>query len=380
MHVLIYYESTQQSLYDTLSFALSSGLEHSKQINSVSLLKEHYNRDECPILIILSQPTIDIWTELQDLNFTKVLIYIGVRIPKTIRLNNTIFSNEYDFEEKYKASQKDQKSNIIRQYLSYLGPLDEAEQNYLERVFKVPKEIIMVSISRLERASSEKKQVKKGIISVMGTAHEVIDFGRKINQHVRGKVIIVDANLMKPSLDDALKLKSLYSDVRSHLIGIDNTGVNIALDMMAKHIGSEEELLKCTKWIAPNLYVMLGNYNLYNFEHYDDGLIKALVRKLAQVYDMVILHISENPYDVFTMLALHDSDINLIYTPSHISHIRYVNNMLDILNYKQGISREKTLIAASKIKSVKYLHKQVFKKQFVGSNTDKVVCSVLEML
>ena len=380
MHVLIYYESTQQSLYDTLSFARYSRLDQSKRINSVTLLKEHYNIDECPILIILSQPSLEFWTELSELSFTHVLIYIGVRVPKTIRLETMIFSDEYDFEEKYKALQKEQKSNITRRYLSYLGPLSEEDALYLTQAFKVSNDIMKVSGSKLLKKHDKPKQVKKGIISVMGTAHEVIDFGRKIHQHVHGKVIIVDGNLMKPTLDDALKLKSLYSDVKSHLIGIDNTGINIALDLIAKRIDCEDALMKCTKWIAPNLHVMLGNYNLYNYEHYDDGLIKVLLRKLTQMYDIVILHISENPYDVFTMLALHESDINLIYTPSHISHMRYVNSVIDILNYKQGISREKTLIAASKIKFVKSLHKHVFKKQFAGSNTDKIVKSVLEML
>ncbi len=377
MNVLIYYENTQQSLYEKLSFTQSSRLEQSKRVNTVASLNEHYNVDECPILIILSQPSIEFWTELSKFYFTQVLIFIGVRVPKSTQIELSFFSDELEFEEKYRDIQKEQKNNIIRRYLSYLEPLDEEEKAYLE---KVSHDILNVSKTKKAKSSRKRKQLKKGTISVMGTAHEVIDFSRKINQHVHGKVIIVDGNLMKPTLDDALSLKSLYSDVKSHLIGIDNTGINIALDLIAKRVDSEEELMKCTKWIAPNLYVMLGNYNLYNYEHYDDGLIKVLVRKLAQLYDIVILNISENPYDVFTMLALHESDLNLVYCPSHISHMRYVNSVIDILNYKQGISREKTLIAASRSKGVKSLHKQVFKRQYAGSDVEKVVQSVLETL
>ena len=390
MKVLIYYENTQQSLFEKLSFTLSSRIEYLKRVNSIELLKEHYNADECPVMIILSQPSLEYWTELTQYNFTQVMVYIGVRVPKSTRLENMIFSDEFEFEDKYRALQKEQKNNIIRKYLSYLGPLDDEDKAYLELDFKLTDDILKLPKSRLPKSRLTKsklstitkkhKPVKKGIVSVIGTAREVIDFGVKVNQHVHGKVIIVDGNLMKPMLDDALCLKSLYSDIKSHLIGIDNTGINIALDMIAKRIDSEEELMKCTKWISPNLYAMLGNYNLYNYEHYDDGLIKILVRKLAQLYDIVILHVCENPYDVFTMLALHESDVNLVHCSSHISQMRYVNSVIDILNYKQGISREKTLVAASKTKGVKSLHKQVFKKQFVGSSLDKVVQSVLETI
>jgi hypothetical protein len=159
-----------------------------------------------------------------------------------------------------------------------------------------------------------------------------------------GKLLIVDANLLKPSLDESFNIQRLQTKIQSHMVGIDNTGFNIALDAIQKKLPFSTIVKEIVHSKTEKLDIMLGNYNFHNYEHYDNEAIHQLIKQLASYYQILILYVNENPYDCMTLLSLEVSKFNVIIKPNQMSEMRYLYHMTQAMEVRRGLSLEKNLV------------------------------------
>ena len=172
-------------------------------------------------------------------------------------------------------------------------------------------------------------------------------------------------------MDQVFGISNLKTSIKSHLSGIDNTGINIALDTMVKGFDLSQGIYAFTKYGGHNIRVMLGNYNLYNYEHYDEKQVRLLISRLHNHFHTIILSVGDNPYDSLTMLGLHLSGINIIACQKSIADVRFKYSLMEILSVKQGLPQSKNLIMTyddlfqgKKVSTTVIKH--LFKKNYVG--------------
>lgn len=325
------------------------------------------------ILIIISQPSQREQKFISKSIFLKIIKLEGIRtegfgsvaVESVTDLDAVIRNAEREFKDRIKS---DYKKNIeITQVLT------EEERLYLEKLSgenserKSPRMLF----KKIQKERSKKELDIRGQLTVLGSGEAAAEIAKVCSTYGKMKVLLLDGNLLSPSMDVHFNIQNIQTRIDSHLKGIDNTGINIGLDAIAKNADFDSNLKKMVHRIQPRLDVMLGNYNLYNYEHYDTAQLKVLLEKLKLHYDLIILSVSQMPYDSLTLLGLHQSKINVFICDNSEVNIRYCNNVIEILKSKQNISETKFLSLlyvngkhSSGISD--NLMKGIFRKMYIG--------------
>ena len=372
MHVLIYYDSLQEDNYQKLKGYYPDMVE----IKNTYTLQEAFYESHHPILVIISQPTKQFMDTLLALNWFRIISYIGIRDVNHSKLTGVYFEDERAFKLKLDQAIDEQNDERLKSYINQFEGLDAEDHTYLEEISGMTlkkKQRMFHSAIRLKK---RKLNINKGLITVMGSPEIASAIAKSIAKHTNGKVLVIDGDLLKPSMDQHFGINRLQTSIKSHLTGSDNTGINIALDTMVKGFDLEQGVNAFTKYGGQNIRVLLGNYNLYNYEHYDEKQVKLLISRLYGYFHTIVLSVGENPYDSITMLGLHMSSINIVSCQNSIADIRFKHNLLEVLSVKQGLSQCKNLIMTyddqghgKKVGTavIKYL----FRKSYVGHYSQK---------
>lgn len=367
MHVLIYYDSTQEEYYQKLKGYYPNMTE----IRNAYALNNAFFECHHPILVIISQPTKQFMDTLLALKWFRIISHVGVRDVNHKNIISIYFENEMAFRTKLDQAIVDQNNERLRTYVNQFEGLDEEDLCYLEAISGMALNKSPLPNKADKRFGKRKVDIKKGLVTVMGSPEIAASIAKSIAKYTNGMVLVIDGDLMKPSLDQYFGINKLQTSIKSHMTGIDNTGINIALDTMVKGFDLGQGLNAFTKYGGHNLRVMLGNYNLYNYEHFDERQVKLLISRLHGHFHSIVLSVVENPYDSLTMLGLHMSGINIITCQKSIADIRFKYGLLEILGVKQGLPQSKNLIMTyddhGQVKKVgPSVIKQLFKKNYVG--------------
>lgn len=374
MHVLIYYDSLQEDVYQKLKGYFPDMID----IKNAYALKQTFFESHHPILVIISQPPKSFLEALLSLKWFRIISFIGIRDVNHPSLTSIYFENEIEFKIKMDQVIAEQNNERLRSYIDQFDDLDDEELCYLEEISGLTTKKNKRPHHLRNRKSMRKVTMKNGLITVMGSPEIASAISKAIAKHALGRVLVIDGDLMKPSLDQYFGINKLQTSIKSHLIGIDNTGINIALDTLVKGLDLGESIHACTKYGGQNLRVMLGNYNLYNYEHYDEKQIKLLISRLHGYFETIVLSVSEHPYDSVTMLGLHMSSINIVAGKNSLSDIRYKYSLMELLSSKQGLPPGKNLImtydAVGQEKKVgTAVVKHLFKRSYIGHYNHKQI-------
>lgn len=384
MRILIYHNHFQEALYQNISL----GKFPMTSISTFDTLTSHYNSIEKPILVVISQPSKLLIDEMLSREWHAILCFIGIRQMKTNRSPVHYFENEFEFHRMTETFVESQKNAIKQMYIDQFDDLTEEDADYLSKISGI-------SIAGKLFKESLKKKIRKyeksGMITVIGNSGLAATIANRVSKKSQRMVLIIDGHLLKPSLDEIYRLKNIQTNIKSHLTGADNTGLNIALDTLTKGIDIGNHLEAITKKVSPNLRVLLGNYNFYNYEHYDEKVIKLLLVKLQSHFQFIVLAVSDSPYDSLTMQGIHMSSINLFACGKQMQDIRYNYNLMKVLNAKQGISQLKNLLIS--VDSESFIHKtpisvtrNIFGKSYLGQmggnnkNDEKIVDEIVERM
>lgn len=342
---LLYCDHNQKALQDAI---FKHGYDLIR-VNDTNELNDAYHKNELSILILLSQPSKAMMEMLVSMEWAVILCFVGVRVENKKDCLLIYFENELDFSDQFKACTRLQKVEVHKRYVEQLGELSESDQAYIcELSGLAMDQVPCQKVKKSNRLFSKKPNVPgHGIVLVMGNPEVACKLAKLYSKYSKEGVLIIDGNLLTPTLESYFNFTSTSTRIKSHLTGIDNSGINIALDSLSKGYDLEENMNLITRHGGKNLRVMLGNYNIYNYEHYDIKQIKMLLLKLQKIFGTIILSVGDNPYDSVTMLGLHMSKVNLITCKRNHPELRFKFNLLKVLKTKQGISVRKNLIVTT---------------------------------
>lgn len=333
MKIIYYHDGNQTVLSGTVLEALSH-----YPIISISNhveLEDQYIMDDFPILIVLSQPDLPFVEAVKIRNWSTIIKYVGVRDPLENHCSQFSFENTMEIKTIMKQAVERQQTLRINQYNTYMNHFDTDAFN-LRQESKGWRAAIRSRFSKLINWA--------GILTMIGDAKAVSQFSTLLSSHIEGRLLIVDANLLKPTLDEFFNIQRLQTNIQSHMVGIDNTGLNIALDAIQKKLPFSTVVKDIVHKKTEKMDVMLGNYNFHNYEHYDNEAIHQLIKQLASHYQILILYVNENPYDCMTLLSLEISKFNIMIKPSQMSEMRYLYHMTQAMEVRRGLNLEKNLV------------------------------------
>jgi len=160
-------------------------------------------------------------------------------------------------------------------------------------------------------------------------------------------VVLIDLDLLSPKID--LLLNTNKYPIKVFTEGIFNkSSLDIIMDALEKNTLTHEVFMKSAirRKELKNLFVITGNYNLSNYEYYNDDSLIKLIEKAYQYFDLVILLVNRSIYDSYTVISLIKSDYNLIAVRADADILREFNRYLLFLEEKQQIPLNKCKFVA----------------------------------
>ena len=198
------------------------------------MLIQKYVHLEVPILIILSQPPVGLLQAFSKFNWTNVIVHIGIRNLEAIKCTPLLFEDFSALEQYYKRSREDQRERIKKMYVDGITLNDPLDLIYIQSLYPQG-----VEQKKAFKKAKKRMSVKSGIITILGNSELVKFFSKSLALQIEGRVLVVDGDFLKPSMASHFKVNRIQTSVESHLTGIDNTGINIALDALSKGISLE---------------------------------------------------------------------------------------------------------------------------------------------
>lgn len=369
MQTLVYYDHFQKEDFEKMKTLNPNSIA----ILSEEMLVQKYVKLEVPILIIMSQPPINLLQALSKYQWTNVIVHIGIRNLDTIKGAHLLFENLVELEQHYKRCREDQREQIKKVYIDGIHLNDPLDLIFIESLYSQG-----IQKKKATQKIKQRKSIKSGIITIMGNSELAKVFSKSIASQIEGRVLVVDGDFLKPSMSSHFSVNRIQTSVESHLTGIDNTGINIALDALSKGISLESFMEEVILKVNPHLHLLMGNYNLNNYEHYDMRQLVTLLNHLRNLYEVIVLSVSDNIYDQMTMVGIHQGQ-SVIFAPEKDSvALRYVYQIIPLLKHKQGITDKKMSVVLfekrdfmRKFKSIsKTSVKALFPEHYIGAFTN----------
>lgn len=213
---------------------------------------------------------------------------------------------------------------------------------------------------------------KKLVITVWDNAEFACELAYNAAKNTNYDVLLIDADLLAPKADFILNLRKYPNKIVSTGT-FGDSGINIILDSLAKNTYSNELLFaSCVqRKELKNLHILTGNYDIGNYEYYNQDSYVSLIEKAYQNFDITIIAVNRSIYDAFTLISLVKSDYNLIPTPANLNMFREFNSYLMFLNKTQNLPLEKSKFIAYEyqpgIDMEKSLMKELSEKNYIGS-------------
>lgn len=299
------------------------------------------------ILVLFSEPTDEDLALIQKTDISKVIAHEGVHLNcRKFRAKEKLFRLIEDI-------QKEKEEKRLQRYLEHLIYIDAEEREYLDRLYKVKIPCVNAETALKPRNYSGRLISYRGCNALFKTLIKII-----AKQNMAKQILLIDGDLLRPSFDEIFGIRHISTKEQGYITGRDNTGINIALELL-KRKASVDDVLKKTL-ITPGICIlkkvldgmfrrnrislMLGNYNIYNYENYSISSLQTLVSAMLQRFDFVIVKLSDVLHDEFAMSMTHRSDLNLIAVQNAGSEIRYYSQVYEMLAVRQDIDRESLCI------------------------------------
>lgn len=160
-------------------------------------------------------------------------------------------------------------------------------------------------------------------------------------------VLLVDLDLLAPKADLCLNIKK-YPVRFVNEGNLLKSGLDTVMDAIEKNYLYPDLIAEASikRKELKNLFVLTGNYNIENYEYYNDENLNKLIDKAYMGFDLTILLVNKSIYDSFAVISLSKSDYNILAIRSDLDKIREFNNYLAFLKDKQHIPLNKTKFIA----------------------------------
>lgn len=181
--------------------------------------------------------------------------------------------------------------------------------------------------------------MKKYVITIWDNPEFACEIAYVSAKRSNLKVILIDADVLNPTVDLYLNIKKFSDKVEER-----KTGLELAIDSINRNFISYEliESVSCKRRELQNLSILTGNYQISNYEYYSRDSFVELIKKCSENYDLTFVIANKFIYDSYTVTSLAISDFNIIPLHAYLPTVREFNNYLAFLSDKQGIDLEKT--------------------------------------
>lgn len=332
------------------------------------------------VLVLFSEPTDEDLERIQKMDMNQIIAHEGVHLNcRKFRSKEKLFRLIADV-------QNEQKEKRLLHYLEHLKDIDSGEREYLDRVYRIKVPGASVETNLKPRDYSGKLITYRGCNALFKVLVKTI-----ARQNMASQILLIDGDLLRPSFDEIFGIRHISTKEQGYATGRDNTGINIALELLKRKV-SVDEILKKTL-ITPGIFVlkrmidkvlrrnriemMLGNYNIYNYENYSISSLQTLVSAMLQRFDFVIVKLSDVLHDEFSMSMTHRGDLNLMVVQNARSEIRYYAQVYEVFASRQDIDRDRLCILKGYSKPDGILS-YLFKHSYKGSI--KNIASILRRL
>lgn len=309
------------------------------------------------IIILLDQPDEFDLEYLQTTPCDVVLAHQGVRYPcRKFSCSSELYGMLSEYQRISTASKRSE-------YIAGLGLVSREEAEYAKKHYGIE--------LKTDEAADPPPSLGRGrFITYRGSQNCFLDVVKGLEKAKRKKhplrILYVDGDLLSPTFDSVFGIQNIYTNVESYLTGMDNTGINVALELTRREKPPEEIVEKTAKRFRSNQYVLLGNYNIYNYEYYKKEDFSNLFSKMLSCFDVVVVRLTDFLYDGLAMLATHIADYNIIAFSTEPSHTRYVHQLYKMLKNKQELPPGR--IGAYRINGnpISPLYRELFGKDYKG--------------
>ncbi|BEP30431.1 hypothetical protein [Helicovermis profundi] len=286
----------------------------------------------------------------KDFSFERVLYFLNNKKTKFEVMSYLDILSEKNMETDSK------KIDYIKESLKNCSPSKFNETfkfltNDLEESLK--QELLNIYASKnneknfLKEKNSSINQINR-IISVWGNYEFACELAYSLSTVTNLNVLLIDADRLNPSVDMYMDINKFNSNIQINNISTYNSGINILLDAIEKKIISREifenAVVKIKK--RSNLSIITGNYNLNNYEYYEKKDFEKLISLSRDYFDIVIIILNKHIYDMFTVISLLKSDVNLIPIATNLLEVREFNKYIEFLNKKQKMLISKNYMVA----------------------------------
>lgn len=327
------------------------------------------------IVVLFAQPTDSEVVHIRDGGIT-IFAHEGLRVEcskfTTVSLMQSLISSELKAREDKK----------VREFLKGLQALTEEEREFIEREYGYGPDFFEDALNSNAGLWSKMGGIFKGgafrgslkggffsggssiggslrneslsaleddvigysgrLISFRGSGSDFKRYLQSLEKRTKNKrLLLIDGDLFSPSFDSLFKIKQINTREKTHLTGRDNTGINVALDLLDRGYSIDEALSRTAISIGKKKSVLLGNYNIFNLDSYDVSKVQTLVSGVLQRFDIVIVKLSNFIYDELAMAITHMADFNVFAVGEQIHQLRYAHQFFEMLLGRQGISQRK---------------------------------------
>jgi cellulose biosynthesis protein BcsQ len=160
------------------------------------------------------------------------------------------------------------------------------------------------------------------------------EFAFHVAKYTSVKVLIIDADGLKPSVAMCLGMRKLVNENVLTDFKSDSS-FNMALDYIAKTQRPVLDIFKNIAVVHPsnkNLYVLTGNDDLERFENYSESALELLLQTAINAFDFVIVNVPFNIYDQFYLTTLTNVDHMLYGFSAYADELRIFNGQILFLN------------------------------------------------
>lgn len=196
------------------------------------------------------------------------------------------------------------------------------------------------------------------VITIWGNSQFGCELASYLCKYTAHNVAVFDADLLCPSAD-------LYMGVSK-----SGGGLPSLIPLYDEDKIDPKSLRNSCVNPVERLYILTGSYMLENYEYYTMEIFKKVTEELRNSFDIVIHLVNKNIYDLFTILSLYNSDINIAPIESNIQTIREYNTYIAFIKKKQDIPPGKTKFVSynynSKVFESKYIMDELTDGNFLG--------------
>jgi len=331
---------------------------------------EQHHIEGTDVVVVLSPLTAE-EQNLLLLNQESVafLIFIGVTMENKSSTHLRYFTTTGELAMLMQKVEEAYIERLKQDYLSACVPISTQDEAYIASLangnFHFQKVASKKNSKRIN-VKGKRSYTSKGMVTLVGNTTWAIDIVKEYQQHSKHKALFIDGNLLKPTLDVGFNIRDIETKIKSHLTGVDNTGINIMIDAIKKSIPINHIINQVVYPYTKSLDLLFGNYNFYNYEHYDTESLNMLIEHLKNHYAIIFIALDKQFYDELTLLSLHKSEINLFMGNQEISDVRFLYNANNILEHKQGISKNKNYFIFHRVPGEKAVSSSVIKTLFKG--------------